>query len=72
MNSIEELQQLVTELRDARDWKQFHNAKDMAISLVPEASEFLEHFQWKSQPEVEIHLADNKEEVADELADVLY
>jgi len=72
MSSIEELQRLITEFRDARDWKQFHNAKDMAISLVLEASEFLEHYQWKSDSEVEEHTTKNKEAVADELADVLY
>lgn len=72
MNSIEELQRLVTEFRDARDWKQFHNGKDMAISLVLEASEFLEHYQWKSESEATEHLAKNKAEVADELVDVLY
>ena len=70
--NINELQKLVTEFRDARDWKQFHNPKDMAISLVLEASEFLEHYQWKSESEVNEHIQKNKDEVADELADVLY
>jgi len=72
MSNIEELQRLVTEFRDARDWKQFHNAKDMAISLVLEATEFLEHFQWKSESEVIEHLAKHKEAVSEELSDVLY
>jgi NTP pyrophosphatase (non-canonical NTP hydrolase) len=72
MSNIEELQQLVVKFRDARDWRQFHNAKDMAISLILEASEFLEHFQWKSEDEVQAQLAKNKDEIADELADVLY
>jgi len=58
--------------RDARDWKQFHNPKDMAISLSLEASEVLEHFQWKSNDQMEEHLIVKKDEVADELADVLY
>lgn len=57
---------------EARDWMQFHNPKDLAISLSLEASELLEHFQWKSPEEIKKHLAENGEKVGDELADVLY
>ncbi len=62
----------VVAFRDDRDWKQFHNPKDCAISLSLEASEFLEHFQWKNAEEVQKHLEGNLEDVSDELADVLY
>lgn len=55
-----------------RDWSQFHNPKDLAISLTLEASEVLEHFQWKSPEEMQAHLAANGADVADELADTLY
>jgi len=58
--------------RDARDWKQFQNPKDMALSLVLEAAEVMEHFQWKDEKEMESYLKTNKEHVAEELADVLY
>jgi NTP pyrophosphatase (non-canonical NTP hydrolase) len=57
---------------DERDWRQFHNPKDVAISLNLEAAELLEHFQWKSPEEIKRHLAENRAEVADELVDVLY
>ncbi|HEX7456664.1 MAG TPA: nucleotide pyrophosphohydrolase, partial [Candidatus Nanoarchaeia archaeon] len=43
---IKELQKLIVKFRDARDWKQFHNPKDLALSLTLEAAEVLEHFQW--------------------------
>ena len=33
-------------LRDERDWVQFHNPKDLAISISLEAAELLEVFQW--------------------------
>ena len=69
---IDELQELVVKFRDDRNWKQFHNPKDLAISLSLEASELLEHFQWKNPDEIESHLFANKEDVSDELADVLY
>jgi NTP pyrophosphatase (non-canonical NTP hydrolase) len=72
MNPIEELTKKVVEFRDARNWKQFHNPKDLALSLVLEAAEVMEHFQWKSSEEMEKHLKDNKNDVAEELADVFY
>jgi len=70
MSKIEQLTQKIRAFRDARDWKQFHNHKDVALSLVLEATEVLEHFQWKSPQEVEEHGKSNKDELADELADV--
>lgn len=56
----------------ARDWEQFHNPKDTAISLSLEASEVLEHFQWKSPEEIKEYVAKHKDEIGDELIDVLY
>ena len=58
--------------RDERNWKQFHNPKDLAISLVLEANEVLEHFQWKNAEEMKEHLEKHREDVGDELADTLY
>lgn len=72
MSDIQNLQKQVVDFRDIRDWKQFHNPKDLAISLVLESTELLEHFQWMSIEEMQKHVKDNKDEVSDELADVLY
>ncbi|MFA6306616.1 MAG: nucleotide pyrophosphohydrolase [Patescibacteria group bacterium] len=72
MSDINELTKKVIKFRDERDWKQFHNPKDMAISLALEAAEVLEHFQWKNKQEMEKYVKTNKNEIADELADVLY
>lgn len=58
--------------RDARDWKQFHNPKDVALSLVLEAGEVMEHFQWKNKEEMEKYVTTNRNEIGEELADVLY
>ncbi len=71
-SDLESMMNKVLAFRDARDWKQFHNPKDMAISLSLEASEVLEHFQWKNESEIKDYLDLNKSEIADELADVLY
>ncbi len=72
MGDLYELQSKIIAFRDARDWKQFHNPKDMGISLVLEASEFLEHFQWKSKDEVDAYVKTNKHTISEELADTLY
>jgi NTP pyrophosphatase (non-canonical NTP hydrolase) len=72
MSDLKDLQQRIISFRDARDWKQFHNPKDTAISLTLEASELLEHFQWKNAPEIEAYVKEHKTEIADELVDVLY
>jgi dCTP diphosphatase len=56
--------------RDERNWKRFHNPKDLAISLALEASELLEHFQWKTKKEIKAHVQKKHQLIADELADV--
>lgn len=72
MTDLDKLQELVVKFRDERDWRQFHNPKDITISLVLEATELLEHFQWKSEDEIKEHLKNKKDDVSEELADVLY
>ena len=72
MTDLQELTNRVVAFRDARDWKQFHNPKDCAISLALETAEVLEHFQWKSPKEIKKHLREDGERVAEEIADVLY
>ena len=62
----------IVAFRDERDWKQFHNPKDLAVSLVLEATEVLEHFQWKNAEEMAAHVESHREDVADELSDTLY
>ncbi len=59
------------EFRARRDWQQFHTPKDQALSLVLEAAEVLEIFQWKNGPELDQHLLANREALGDELADVM-
>lgn len=70
MSEIKNLIKKIKKFRDERDWMQFHNHKDMAISLVIEATEVLEHFQWKPLEDIEKYVKENKEEVGEELADV--
>jgi len=71
-DSLKRLMREVLKFRDAREWKQFHNFKDLAITLCLESAELLEHTQWKSERELEKYLKTHKDEVADELSDVLH
>jgi dCTP diphosphatase len=71
-HTIEELTEFVIKFRDQRDWKQFHNPKDCAIALNLEASEVLEHFCWKNKTEIKKYVKERKNEIADELSDILY
>jgi len=68
---LEQIQQKIRRFRDDREWKQFHDHKSLAASIVIEASELLEHFQWKSIKEAEEYVVKHKEEVGEEIADVL-
>lgn len=72
MSDIKRLTNKILAFRDARDWEQFHNPKDVAISLTLEAAELLEHFQWKSPAEVARHAKKGRLAISEELADVLY
>ena len=59
---------MILKFRDDRNWKQFHNPKDLAISLSLEASELLEVFQWSG---TDLECKDKLGKVKEELADVL-
>lgn len=72
MSDFDELTDIINKHRDARDWRQFHNPKDLAISLSLEAAEVLEHFQWKNEAEVKEFIEQKKDHLGEELADVLY
>jgi NTP pyrophosphatase (non-canonical NTP hydrolase) len=69
--TIGQLTELVLKFREERDWKQFHNPKDQSLSLCLESAELLELMQWRNGPELEAHLANNRERLGEELADVL-
>jgi NTP pyrophosphatase (non-canonical NTP hydrolase) len=69
-NSIEELTEDIRKFEKERDWKQFHNPKDLAEAITIEASELLELFLWKKPEESyskqdEHHMQNVKEEIAD-------
>ena len=59
---------MVLKFRDDRNWKQFHNPKDLAISISLEASELLEVFQWSAD---DLVCTGKTDKIKEELADVL-
>ena len=72
MSDIKELTEKIRKIAVDREWEQFHNPKDLAISLLLESTELLEHFQWRSGKELERYVKTHKQEVAEEVADVVY
>lgn len=72
MAQLEDLTKTIVAFRDAREWRQFHNPKDMAISLALEAAELMELFQWKTDKQLSHWTKTQKSRIGEELADVLY
>ncbi len=58
----------ILQFRDERDWRQFHNPKDLAISISLEASELLEVFQWSAE---DVKCTEKMDKIREELADVI-
>jgi dCTP diphosphatase len=67
---VREIIEKIKKFRDERDWMQFHDPKNMSISIIIEAAELLEHFQWKTKEEVKKYVEENREDIRDEIADV--
>lgn len=71
--SLNQVQKKVARFRDERNWKQHHNPKNLVISILVEAAELAEHFQWETTEEIQKRDRDRQEtkKVAMELADVM-
>jgi NTP pyrophosphatase (non-canonical NTP hydrolase) len=69
LNNYDQLQERIKKFCADRDWSQFHDPKNLAISLQLEASEVLELFQWTKDNQIK---ENKKDDLRDELADVLY
>ncbi len=68
--SIEGITNKILAFRDARDWQQFHSPKEMAVALIAEAGELLQHFVWKDTTASWQRAEEKRAEVTDEIADV--
>jgi NTP pyrophosphatase (non-canonical NTP hydrolase) len=67
----DELKNQLIDFRKRRDWEKFHKPKDLAVSIVLEAAELLENFQWKNDEEVARMLKGKSfERISEEIADI--
>lgn len=73
-STLEALKLVVRRFCEERDWGKYHNAKDLVIGVVTEASELLELMRFKSEAEVEglFRNAETRAKICAEAADVLY
>jgi len=68
--TIAEITSRILAFRDARDWLQFHNHKEMAVAITAEAGELLQHFVWQQPDQIEQRAVERLPELKDEMADV--
>jgi NTP pyrophosphatase (non-canonical NTP hydrolase) len=69
-DSISSLTTRIQAFVDARDWRQFHNPKDLAVAIAAEAGELMQHFVWQQDGQIEERVRKNRDEIASEIADV--
>lgn len=69
-DSIADLTSQIQAFVDAREWRKYHNAKDLAVAISAEAGELMQHFVWQQDEQIERRLEAHREEIASEIADV--
>lgn len=72
VNNLRHLINQIVIFGKTRNWQQFYTPKDMSLALVAEVGELIEHFKWHTGKETEAYLKKHRQEIADELADVLF
>jgi len=68
--TIDTLTGEIRAFRDARDWRQFHNPKELAVAITAEAGELLQHFVWQSHEQSDRRVVERRGEIESEIADV--
>ena len=68
-DSLSDLKQKLQQFVDERDWAQFHSPKNLAMAMIVEAAELVEHFQWNTELESSVLDDAKREQVGHELAD---
>lgn len=70
--TVSQIKKEIEQFNKERDWKKYHTPKDLAISIILEAGELLEKFQWLNDKEITKVLTDSKKfhKIKSELADV--
>jgi|SRR5581483_5548974 len=70
--TMQQLKDIANKFIDERDWKQFHSPKNLSMDISIEANELMEKFLWLTTQESIEEIDKNKQEISDELADVLF
>ena len=68
-DSLSDLRETINTFVAERDWAQFHTPKNLAMAMIVEAAELVEHFQWDTSQESQQLTAKKREAVSHELAD---
>jgi dCTP diphosphatase len=68
-DSLDQLRQRINAFVDERDWSQFHSPKNLAMAMIVEAGEVVEHFQWMTEQDSRNLDVETKEQVGQELSD---
>lgn len=68
-DKLDALRERLRDFVHARDWAQFHSPKNLAMALIVEAAELVEHFQWLSEPQSRALAPEKHAQVAQEIAD---
>jgi dCTP diphosphatase len=69
-DSIRELTARIQSFVDAREWRRYHNPKDLSVAIAAEAGELMQHFVWQQDAQIVERVAARREEIASEIADV--
>ncbi|MCB5187735.1 nucleotide pyrophosphohydrolase [Methylobacillus caricis] len=68
-DSLDQLRVRISHFVQERDWEQFHTPKNLAMAMIVEAAEVVEHFQWDTPAESATLSEQRKTEIGHELAD---
>jgi len=71
MTDLESLKLALRDFAAARDWRQYHTPKNLAMAMIVEAAELVEHFQWATPEESRAPSPEKLAAIRDEVADTL-
>ena len=69
--TLQDLKERMATFVRERDWEQFHNPKNLSMSIAIEAGELMEHFQWLTEQQSKQLDAEALQEIGEELADIV-
>jgi len=70
-DQLQDLKAQIRQFADDRDWDRFHSPKNLAMALIVEVAELVEHFQWLTEEQSRSLPVAKQAEVEAELADIL-